>query len=77
MDTTDWDWTIDPSGLEYSLEDLYSRYNKPLMITENGMGAYDELKDGKIHDNYRINYLSEHIKAMKKANEFWSNSVVV
>jgi Beta-glucosidase/6-phospho-beta-glucosidase/beta-galactosidase len=67
LDTTDWDWTIDPSGLEYSLEDLYSRYNKPLMITENGMGAYDELKDGKIHDNYRINYLSEHIKAMKKA----------
>lgn len=68
LETTDWDWTIDPMGLQYILRDLYTRYNKPLMITENGMGAYDKMdEDGKIHDEYRISYLKEHIKAMKHA----------
>lgn len=68
LDTTDWDWAIDPTGMEYILRDLFNRYNKPLMITENGLGAYDTLtEDGKVHDDYRINYLREHIKAMKKA----------
>lgn len=68
LDTTDWDWAIDPTGMEYMLRDLYNRYNKPLMITENGLGAYDTLtEDGKIHDSYRIDYLREHIRAMKRA----------
>lgn len=68
LDTTDWDWAIDPTGLEYLLRDLYNRYNKPLMITENGLGAYDVLtSDGKIHDEYRIDYLRKHILAMQKA----------
>lgn len=68
LDTTDWDWAIDPTGMEYMLRDLYNRYNKPLMITENGLGAYDTLtEDGKIHDSYRIDYLREHIKSMKRA----------
>lgn len=68
LDTTDWDWAIDPTGLEFILRDIYTRYNKPLMITENGLGAYDDLTaDGKVHDSYRIEYLKEHIKAIKKA----------
>lgn len=68
LDTTDWDWAIDPTGMEYMLRDLYNCYNKPLMITENGLGAYDTLtEDGKIHDSYRIDYLREHIRAMKRA----------
>lgn len=68
LDTTDWDWSIDPLGMEYMLRDIYSRYNKPLMITENGMGAKDVLEaDGSIHDNYRIDYLREHVRAIKNA----------
>ena len=68
LDTTDWDWAIDPTGMEYMLRDLYNRYNKPLMITENGLGAYDALtEDGKIHDSYRIDYLRSHIAAMERA----------
>ena len=68
LDTTDWDWAIDPTGLEYIFRDLYTRYNRPLMITENGLGAYDTLtEDGKVHDEYRIAYLRDHVKAMKKA----------
>ena len=71
LDTTDWDWAIDPTGLEYIFRDIYMRYNKPLMITENGMGAFDTLtEDGKIHDAYRIQYLREHIMAMKKAMDY-------
>ncbi|MBP5280051.1 MAG: glycoside hydrolase family 1 protein [Erysipelotrichaceae bacterium] len=71
LDTTDWDWAIDPIGLEYLLRDLYNRYNKPLMITENGLGAYDTLTaDRKIHDDYRIDYLRSHIAAMKKAIDY-------
>lgn len=68
LDTTDWDWAIDPQGMEYMLRDLYNRYNKPLMITENGLGAYDTLtEDGKVHDDYRIDFLRENIKAIKRA----------
>ena len=71
LDTTDWDWAIDPTGLEYIFRDIYTRYNKPLMITENGLGAFDTLtEDGKIHDEYRIEYLREHIKAMKRAMDY-------
>lgn len=71
LDTTDWDWTIDPIGLEYLFRDIYMRYEKPLMITENGLGAYDEVSaDGKIHDPYRIQYLKEHIEAMKRAMDY-------
>ena len=71
LETTDWDWSIDPTGLEYILRDIYTRYNKPLMITENGLGAYDELTpDGEVHDNYRVDYLRRHIAAMKKAIDF-------
>lgn len=71
LDTTDWDWAIDPIGLEYLFRDIYMRYNRPIMITENGLGAFDTLtKDGKIHDEYRIDYLREHIKAMKRAMEY-------
>ena len=68
LDTTDWDWAIDPIGMEYMLRDLYNRYNKPLMITENGLGAYDTLTDdGRVHDSYRIDYLRSHIAAVGRA----------
>lgn len=64
---TDWSFPIDPQGLEYMLVEIYERYGKPVMITENGLGAYDELVDGRIHDPYRISYIKEHIKAIKRA----------
>ena len=68
VDTNDWDWAIDPIGMQYMLKDIYTRYNKPLMITENGLGAYDVLtKDKQIHDTYRIDYMHSHIAAIKKA----------
>ncbi|MEQ1976279.1 glycoside hydrolase family 1 protein [Xenorhabdus sp. SGI240] len=71
LDTTDWDWAIDPVGLEYLLRDLYTRYQKPLMITENGFGADDKLEsDGSIHDDYRINYIQQHINAIKRAMDY-------
>ncbi|MDN6385648.1 MAG: 6-phospho-beta-glucosidase [Alkalibacterium sp.] len=64
----DWGWQIDPDGLRYTLNMLHQRYNKPLFIVENGMGAYDEIEDdGSIQDDYRIEYLEEHIKAMQEA----------
>lgn len=66
--TTDWDWAIDPIGLEIVYRDLYTRYRIPFMITENGLGARDELtSDGKVHDDYRIAYLREHIAATQRA----------
>ena len=52
--SSDWGWQIDPIGLRVSLVDLYDRYRKPLFIVENGLGAKDELIDGKVHDDYRI-----------------------
>jgi 6-phospho-beta-glucosidase len=65
---TDWGWTIDPTGLRLALNELYDRYQKPLFIVENGLGAKDNIeKDGTINDTYRINYMSKHIEAMKEA----------
>ncbi|WP_423216515.1 glycoside hydrolase family 1 protein [Streptococcus equinus] len=59
-------WQIDPKGMEIFLHRVYDRYQLPIMIVENGLGAKDELVDGKIHDDYRIAYLREHIKSLKK-----------
>ena len=67
---SDWGWTIDPQGLRYSLNYLYDRYQLPLMIVENGLGAVDVLEaDGHVHDDYRIEYLKAHLKELLKAIE--------
>ena len=63
-----WGWQIDPTGLRILMNELYDRYQKPLFIVENGLGAIDVPEDnGEIIDDYRIEYLSEHIKAFKEA----------
>jgi 6-phospho-beta-glucosidase len=69
LERTDWGWQIDPEGLRYTLNVIHDRYpHTPLMVVENGMGAYDKVEeDGSIHDPYRIDYLKKHIKAMKEA----------
>ena len=55
---------IDPMGLRIVLNDYWGRYHLPMIITENGLGMADTLtSDGKVHDDYRIDYLREHIKA--------------
>ena len=68
LKATAWGWQIDPVGLRVSLNNLYDRYQKPLFIVENGMGALDQIEeDGTIQDDYRIEYLREHIKAFEEA----------
>lgn len=68
LDVSDWGWAIDPQGLRYSLNTLYNRYRIPLFIVENGFGAVDSVEpDGEIHDEGRIEYLRQHIAAMKEA----------
>lgn len=62
-----WGWTIDPIGLRILLNEFYDRYQKPIYITENGVGYYDKLEDGEIHDPYRIEYYRDHIAQMKEA----------
>ncbi len=70
LQASDWGWQIDPEGLRIYLNEVYGRYEIPLMIVENGLGANDERsEDGKFHDDYRINYLRDHIKAMEQAVE--------
>ena len=70
LKASDWGWQIDPEGLRIYLNEVYGRYEIPLMIVENGLGAVDErAEDGKFHDDYRINYLRDHIKAMAQAVE--------
>ena len=65
LETSEFGWQIDPVGLRYLLNDLYDRWQLPLMIVENGLGAKDTVEDGKVHDAYRIAYLREHIKALE------------
>lgn len=67
---TPWGWSIDPKGLRHALNLFYDRYQIPLMVVENGLGTYDKLEeDHSVHDPYRIDYLREHIREMKKAVE--------
>ena len=69
LEASDWGWQIDPEGMRYYIDLVYSRYRKPIMVVENGLGAKDELVDGTVHDQYRIDYIRAHIKEMEKAIE--------
>lgn len=67
---TDFGWQIDPLGFRTTMMEIYSRYHLPLLITENGLGAYDKVEeDGSINDDYRIEYLKQHITELKRAVE--------
>lgn len=68
LSSSDWGWQIDPKGLRYTLNEIYDRYRIPLMVVENGLGAYDKIEeDGSIIDDYRIDYLRLHIEQMIEA----------
>ena len=70
LEESEWGWQIDPVGLRLSLNDLYDRYQLPLFVVENGLGAVDVMDgDHKIHDDYRIDYLKCHIEQMRLAVE--------
>lgn len=70
LPSTEWGWQIDALGLRNSLNQLYDRYQKPLFIVENGLGAKDAPdENGYVEDDYRIDYLREHIQAFKDAVE--------
>lgn len=68
LKASEWGWQIDALGLRYVLNQIYDRYQLPIMIVENGLGAVDEVsEDGMIHDDYRIDYMRQHIEQMKEA----------
>lgn len=70
LQSSEWGWQIDPLGLRITMNALYDRYQKPLFIVENGLGAVDTpQEDGTIEDDYRIAYLEAHIQAMTEAVE--------
>ncbi len=68
LPTTEFGWEIDPMGFRATIREMYSRYRLPMIVTENGLGAYDTLtEDGKIHDPYRIKYYQDHIIQVQEA----------
>ena len=68
LESSDWGWQIDAIGLRVTLNKLYDRYQIPLFVVENGLGAIDTPdENGMISDDYRINYLREHIVQMREA----------
>ena len=70
LEPTPWEWRADPLGFYNALCQLSDRYHVPLMVAENGFGAYDTIEaDGSIHDDYRIDYLRKHIEQMRNAVE--------
>ncbi|SEM55527.1 6-phospho-beta-glucosidase [Mesobacillus persicus] len=65
---TEFGWEIDPVGFRITFREIYSRYNLPLIVTENGLGAFDRLEeDGTVRDTYRIEYLRKHIEQIQLA----------
>lgn len=74
LKASDWGWQIDPEGLRYILNLLYDRYQKPLFIVENGLGAFDKLTTDEtgnktVDDDYRITYLNDHLVQVAEAIE--------
>ncbi|WP_368252077.1 family 1 glycosylhydrolase [Enterococcus sp. 2201sp1_2201st1_B8_2201SCRN_220225] len=69
LEQSKWGWGIDPVGIRYVLNYLYRKYELPIIITENGLGAVDQVEAGTVHDDYRIDYLQKHMKAVKQAVE--------
>ena len=68
LELSQWEWPIDAIGLRIALNNLYDRYQKPLFIVENGLGAMDKLEENNsINDDYRIEYIKKHIEQIKKA----------
>lgn len=64
---TPWDWRMDPLGFYHSISEYWDRYQKPMIIGENGFGAIDQVVDGRVHDDYRIDYFRQYIAQMKRA----------
>lgn len=69
LQASEWGWQIDPVGLRYILNDYWDRWQKPLFIVENGLGAKDELVNGTVEDDYRIDYLNNHLVQVGEAIE--------
>lgn len=67
LQTNAFGWEIDPVGFRTTLRRLWDRYSLPLIITENGLGAFDELIDGRVKDDYRIDFLRRHIEQIQLA----------
>ncbi|KAB8313652.1 6-phospho-beta-glucosidase [Erwinia endophytica] len=68
LPSSEWGWQIDPLGLRLLMNELYDRYEKPLFIVENGLGARDKVEsDGSINDDYRIAYLNDHLVQVREA----------
>ena len=68
LETTNWDWEIDPTGLRIGMRRITSRYKLPILISENGLGEFDKLEAGNIiNDDYRIEYIEKHLRACKEA----------
>lgn len=67
LESSEWGWQIDPVGLRYTLNEIYDRYQLPIFIVENGLGALDRLENGGVHDPYRIDYLKKHILQIREA----------
>ncbi len=64
---TDFGWDVDPVGFRLTMRALWDRYHLPLLVTENGIGGYDVLVDGRVEDGYRITFLRDHLEQIQAA----------
>ncbi len=70
LKSSEWGWQIDPLGLRTLMNDMWDRWQKPLFIVENGLGAVDNVApDGSIQDDYRISYINDHLVQVREAIE--------
>lgn len=68
VETNDWDWEIDPTAMRYMLRYMWNHYQLPMMITENGFGAHEDIdENGELHDGYRIKFLNDQIREVGHA----------
>lgn len=67
LEASEWGWQIDPLGFRITLNNLYDRYQKPLFVVENGLGAKDTLENETVEDDYRIEYMKAHVETMREA----------
>ncbi len=65
---TAYNWQVRPECMYWANRFCYERYQKPIIITENGMSGNDWIHlDGKVHDYDRIDYINRYLLELNRA----------
>jgi beta-glucosidase len=61
-------WYVEPAAMYWGPKFYAERYQRPILITENGMSNVDWVSlDGGVHDSIRIDFLRRYLRELGRA----------